>query len=275
MRRRWRTTTCFRAEVEALPPEERRPHLFTHIFAEGHATSKLPELLDVARAFGPDLIVYESGDLAAPAVAAALQVPVANHSFGVDGPVRGACSGPRSTWRRSGASVGAEPDEHAGAFRGLYIDVSPPSFAWEQPLGDSIRLGHVPVAQLDAPDWLDALEQPLVYVTLGTVFNRPATFRALLDGLDGSSALVTTGRNVDPDVARRPSRRTSGSSGSCRRRQILPRCAAVVAHAGSGSVIGSLAHGLPLVLVPQGADQFDNAARCAAPAPRSSCGRRS
>ena len=44
----------------------------------------------------------------------------------------------------------------------------------------------------------------------------------------------------------------------------MPRCAAVVAHAGSGSVIGSLAHGLPLVLVPQGADQFDNAARCAA-----------
>jgi UDP:flavonoid glycosyltransferase YjiC (YdhE family) len=46
--------------------------------------------------------------------------------------------------------------------------------------------------------------------------------------------------------------------------QVLPRCAAVVAHAGSGSVRGALGHGLPLVLVPQGADQFDNAARCAA-----------
>jgi UDP:flavonoid glycosyltransferase YjiC (YdhE family) len=45
---------------------------------------------------------------------------------------------------------------------------------------------------------------------------------------------------------------------------VLPRRAAVVSHAGSGSILGALAHGLSLVLVPQGADQFDNAARCAA-----------
>jgi UDP:flavonoid glycosyltransferase YjiC (YdhE family) len=44
----------------------------------------------------------------------------------------------------------------------------------------------------------------------------------------------------------------------------LPKCHAVVAHAGSGSVLAALAHGLPLVLLPQGADQFDNAATCTA-----------
>jgi len=253
----------FRAEVEALPHEERRPHGFTRIFAEGHAASKLPELLEVARAFDPDLIVYESGDLSAPVVAAALEVPVANHSFGVMVPfatVKRAAERMAPLWR----SVGAEPDDHAGAFRGLYIDLSPPSFSWEQPLGDSIRLGQVPAAQLDAPDWLDILEQPLVYVTLGTVFNRPEVLRTLLDGLDGSvSALVTTGRNVDPESLgdRRPNVRIERFVPQA---QVLPRCAAVVAHAGSGSVMGSLAHGLPLVLVPQGADQFDNAARCAA-----------
>ncbi|HYK06877.1 MAG TPA: nucleotide disphospho-sugar-binding domain-containing protein [Gaiellaceae bacterium] len=42
---------------------------------------------------------------------------------------------------------------------------------------------------------------------------------------------------------------------------VLPACSAVVAHAGSGSTLAALAHGLPLVLVPQGADQFENAAR--------------
>jgi UDP:flavonoid glycosyltransferase YjiC (YdhE family) len=35
-----------------------------------------------------------------------------------------------------------------------------------------------------------------------------------------------------------------------------------VSHAGSGSVIGALAHGLPMVLTPIGADQPHNAARC-------------
>jgi MGT family glycosyltransferase len=44
---------------------------------------------------------------------------------------------------------------------------------------------------------------------------------------------------------------------------ILPHCDAVVSHGGSGSVIGALAHGLPMVLIPMGADQPVNAARCA------------
>ncbi len=253
----------FRAAIQALPEGERRPHLFRRIFAEGHATSKLPELLEVARTWQPQAIVYESGDLAAPAVAAGLDLRSANHSFGVMVPLaaaRHAAEHMAPLWR----SVGAEPDEHAGAFRGLYVDLSPPSFAWEEPLGDSIRLGHVPEAQEDAPAWLDELEQPLVYVTLGTVFNKPDVLRQLLDGLDGSvSALVTTGRNVDPESlgSRPPNVRVERF---VPQEQVLPRCAAVVSHGGSGSVRGALALGLPLVLVPQGADQFDNAARCAA-----------
>jgi UDP:flavonoid glycosyltransferase YjiC (YdhE family) len=43
----------------------------------------------------------------------------------------------------------------------------------------------------------------------------------------------------------------------------MPHCDVVVSHGGSGSVIGALAHGLPMVLIPMGADQPMNAARCA------------
>lgn len=42
--------------------------------------------------------------------------------------------------------------------------------------------------------------------------------------------------------------------------EVLPHCAAVVCHGGSGTVLAALAHGIPLVCVPQGADQFVNAA---------------
>jgi UDP:flavonoid glycosyltransferase YjiC (YdhE family) len=45
---------------------------------------------------------------------------------------------------------------------------------------------------------------------------------------------------------------------------LLLRCDLVVSHAGSGSVVGALAHGLPMVLLPIGADQPLNAARCEA-----------
>jgi MGT family glycosyltransferase len=45
---------------------------------------------------------------------------------------------------------------------------------------------------------------------------------------------------------------------------LLPHCTLVVSHAGSGSVLGALAHGLPMVLIPLGADQPLSAARCEA-----------
>ena len=40
-----------------------------------------------------------------------------------------------------------------------------------------------------------------------------------------------------------------------------PRSAAVVTHGGSGTTLGALAFGVPLVLLPQGADQYANAER--------------
>jgi UDP:flavonoid glycosyltransferase YjiC (YdhE family) len=43
---------------------------------------------------------------------------------------------------------------------------------------------------------------------------------------------------------------------------VLPAASVVVSHAGSGSMLATLAHGLPSLVLPQGADQFDNAARC-------------
>ena len=46
--------------------------------------------------------------------------------------------------------------------------------------------------------------------------------------------------------------------------ELLPRASLVVSHGGSGSVLGALAHGVPLVLLPIGADQPYNAARCEA-----------
>ncbi|MBV8984333.1 MAG: glycosyltransferase, partial [Acidimicrobiia bacterium] len=39
-----------------------------------------------------------------------------------------------------------------------------------------------------------------------------------------------------------------------------PSCAAVVHHGGSGTTLGSVAYGLPQLVVPQGADNFLNGA---------------
>jgi MGT family glycosyltransferase len=47
-------------------------------------------------------------------------------------------------------------------------------------------------------------------------------------------------------------------------RTLLPDCALVITHAGLGAVMAALAHGVPLLCMPMGRDQHDNAARVAA-----------
>ncbi len=250
-----------RRKIFQLPPEQRRPLQFSGLFGRGHAPGKLPQLLPAAREWGADAIVFDSGDLAAPIAAAALGVPGVNHSFGAMIPfaaLERAAAAVEPLWREHGL----EPDPHAGAFRGLFVDLAPESFAWEQPLGRAIRMRPAPGAATAAPAWLDELGEPLVYVTLGTVWNRPELFRVVLDALDGDvSALVTTGRDVDPgELGPAPAR--VRLERFVPQAHVLPRAAAVVSHGGSGTTLGALAHALPLVLLPQAADQFDNAARC-------------
>jgi calicheamicin 3'-O-methyl-rhamnosyltransferase len=253
----------FREEIFRLPPEERRTHQFSTLFAKFHAPAKLPEVIGVARSWRADAIVFDSCDLAAPIGAAALGLPSVNHSFGAMIPLA-ALEASREYLEPLWRGEGLEPDPYAGAFRGLFVDLAPPSFAWEQPRGRVVHLRPVPDTAGTPPPWLDELESPLVYVTMGTVYNQPELFRPLLDGLDGhGSALVTVGRNVDPDElgALPPRVRVERFVPQA---HVLPRSAAVVSHGGSGTTLGALAHGLPLVLVPQAADQFDNAARAEA-----------
>ena len=250
----------YREQVFRLPEETRRPYHLSTLFAMIHAPAKLPELIGVARSWGAEAIVHDSCDLAAPIAAASLGLPSVNHSFGAMVPYK-ALEAVRQyvdpLWR----GEGLDPDPYAGAFRGLFVDLAPPSFAWEQPRGKVVRLRPVPGTAEVAPGWLDELEQPLVYVTMGTVFNQPELFRPLLDGLNGhGSALVTVGRNVEPeDLGPLPPR--VRVERFVPQAHVLRRATAVVSHGGSGTTLGALAHGLPLVLVPQAADQFDNAAR--------------
>jgi MGT family glycosyltransferase len=176
---------------------------------------------------------------------------------------------PLPTIERAGESVaelyrtvGLEPDRYGGAFRGLYVDIVPPALDGDRPLGPSIRL-RPQLEPADPPAWLGELLRPLVYATLGTVFNTPASFRPLLDALGEAEvgALVTVGRDVDPTElgAVPPNVRVERFVPQA---QVLPAASVVISHGGSGTLLGTLAAGVPLVLVPQGANQFENAMRC-------------
>ena len=251
----------YQEEIAAIPPLERRQHIYPRLFGRGHAPPKLPGLLRAGREWRPHVLVWESSDLAGPVAAAALGVPAVNHSFGAMVPLaalRRAEEAVLPLWRQVGI---LQPPPYGGAFAGLYVDTCPPSLAWEEPPGEAVLLGPASTPATGPPPWLDELARPLVYVTLGTVFNDPAVLGRLLAGLDEvPGALVTTGRDVDP-TALGPVPPHIRVERFVPQEDVLPACAAAVVHGGSGSTLAALAHGLPLVLVPQGADQFENAAR--------------
>jgi MGT family glycosyltransferase len=104
-------------------------------------------------------------------------------------------------------------------------------------------------------------DRPLVYLTLGTVNRDSALVGHLLEALAPMDlrVLVTVGPKGDPDaLGQQPSNVAVERFVS--QAAVLPLCDAVVSHAGSGTVLGTLALGLPQVCVPQMADQFRNSA---------------
>src|SRR5919109_5673917 len=71
--------------------------------------------------------------------------------------------------------------------------------------------------------------------------------------------LITTGPAVDPAVISAPDNVTV--TRWVRHADVLPHCSAVITHGGHGTVMKALIAGVPLVLVPLGRDQPDNAGR--------------
>jgi MGT family glycosyltransferase len=117
-----------------------------------------------------------------------------------------------------------------------------------------------------APAWIDRLpDRPTIYVTLGTVRNPLSIFRVLLAALAkvDCNVLATVGPDNDP-AALEPLPENAIVERYVPQSFLLPHSSAVIAHGGSGSILAAFAEGLPTLLVPQGADQFENAAQCAA-----------
>lgn len=256
-----------RAEILTLPPDERRAFIFPLLFGSIDAPAKIDALRSIVAAWEPALVVHDSCDLAAALAAAERDLPSINHSFGrMIPPAIVAAAEPvtEPLWRAAGMT----PLPYAGMFRGIFVDIAPPSFQTEK-VPDGVRVEHLRSASLDAPpterapDWLAELpERPTVYVTLGTVHNDLSVFRLLLEAFADvdCNVVATVGANKDPaELAPLPD--NARVERYISQALILPHADVVVSHGGSGSTLAALAYGLPILFVPQGADQFENAAQ--------------
>jgi UDP:flavonoid glycosyltransferase YjiC (YdhE family) len=241
-------------------------------FAGTAALERATGVRKLCESWHPDVVVSEEMDFGALVAAEALRIPYATViSIG-----SGAFVWPELVRDRLIAlrnEHGLPPDpELSMLHRYLVISPFPPSFRDPaNPLPPNAHPIRAVAADRTAGDedvssWLASrASRPLVYFTLGTIFNLESgdLFERVLAGLRELSmdVVVTVGRDLEPRVlGAQPSNVYVRSY--IPQSALLPHCDLVVSHAGSGSVIGALAHGLPMVLLPIGADQPFNAARC-------------
>jgi MGT family glycosyltransferase len=106
----------------------------------------------------------------------------------------------------------------------------------------------------------------LVYFTLGTIFNLESgdLFERVLAGIRDLpiNLIATVGNEIDPSEFG-PQPANIQITQYIPQAAILPHCTLAIVHGGSGSVMGALAYGVPMVIIPLGADQPHNADRCA------------
>lgn len=123
-------------------------------------------------------------------------------------------------------------------------------------------------AVLDDPTWAEGDwtpppgDEPLVLVALSSTFqDQAATLQRIVDGLGTLPvrAVVTTGPALDPAALAAPANVTVVAAAP--HSAVLARAAAVITHGGHGTVVRALAAGVPLLVLPHGRDQGDNAVR--------------
>ncbi|MFE7415476.1 glycosyltransferase, partial [Streptomyces laurentii] len=241
------------------------PAVAAELFAGARVDLTADAALAAARAFGPDLIVAEATDYVGPLVAAALEVPYAKLAFGPLLPAEF-------------TDVFDAVAERRFKERGLtppvpswYLDPCPEllqSPGWQPPRGhlplrpEAHQGSRTPESGLTTPRATGGAK-PKVLLSFGTVFAEPAVLRPVIDALAPEADLVVTLGLTATAADYGDGLDHVEFVGFTPLAELLRGIDLVVTHGGAGTTLGTISRGLPMVVVPQGADQFVQAAAVA------------
>jgi UDP:flavonoid glycosyltransferase YjiC (YdhE family) len=247
----------------AGPPRQRRPAAFAGIFATVAAPRMAADLEPIVDRVRPQVVVHEVAELASAPIARQAGVPSVSLAFsGLLPPSVVAAAAPAiaPVWEARGLAV---PDD-LGLFDDLYLHPFPGVFGQRPEVVNvhPLRPEHADGGDgFPSPAWLLALgnDRPAVWVTFGTEMATAAPWSSILEAAGAMEAdVVCTVGNLDPSVL-------GATPGNVRveryipQRFLLDRVAAVVSHGGANTALAVAARGLPQVVVPLGADQWENA----------------
>lgn len=243
-------------DVASLSAEERSRRVIPDFFVGICA----PALLDDAERlleWRPDVVIREEGEFAGSVLAALAGVPCVDHGWGPMRPreqVEAATRALAPIWEQAGLESSAS----GGAYEWLYLDPCPPSLQFAH--ADEVASRHpirpaTPRPSADTrPAWLSGLGDRVAYVTLGTV----ATFTADTEFLKAATealrdedveVVVTVGPHGDPAaLGEQPA--SVHVERFVPQSEVLAHCVVAVTNGGSGSMLGALSAGVPLLVVP-------------------------
>lgn len=266
----WRADQLTRAFPDAPPPGPARSVWVNRLFRFTTARAMAPDLVAIAGDFRPDLFVREGIEYGGCLAAELLGLPHATagaHWFRPQAPL----NAPLDALRQD-LGLAADP---AGTELYRYLALAPMPPSWVASDEEAPPTAHFirPTSPRDddafeALPWLKAMPagRPLVHATLGTteVTRLPGLYEAILAGLrdEPVNLVVGVGRHRTPDDFG-PQPPHVHLAQHLPHRTLLPRCDLVITHGGFGTIMGCLAAGVPMVVIPVQGDQPRNARRCA------------
>jgi UDP:flavonoid glycosyltransferase YjiC (YdhE family) len=259
------------ARVPALSPDEQNEVVIREVFGRLDTGASLPRLRDACREWRPDVVVREVNEYGSALAAELHGLPHARVAVGLSAMEEQALSICAVVLDELRGRAGLPADPNADALRRTpYMTLFPSSFEDPAAPGQPCTLRfRDPAWDLSTGDaWLEEAA-PLVYMTFGSVAGAmPMAAHLYVVALEAVGGLpvrvvLTVGRGADPEAF-------ADAPANVRvepwvpQAEVLAQAGAVVCHAGSGSTLGALAAGVPLVAVPLFADQPFNARRIAA-----------
>jgi UDP:flavonoid glycosyltransferase YjiC (YdhE family) len=249
--------------ISELPVEEQADFAARQLFGAG-GRDRARDVLELLQTWRPDLVVHDMMELGSAAAAESAVIPHAVHGYGPMIPGAADFASAIGSAMADGGLV----DPVAAVFDSPYLDICPPGLRGTGPMPWRAVMPLRPSAgeidrETELPPELASLPHPdTVYVTLGTIMNQaPDVFRSVIDGAARLpvNLLVTTGPGFDPALLG-PVPEAVVTAPFLPQAAVLPLCRAVVSHAGAGTLLGALCHGLPQLCLPQSTDQPFNAA---------------
>jgi UDP:flavonoid glycosyltransferase YjiC (YdhE family) len=258
--------------VRSLSNEDSAEPAIQDMFVHTYAAAALRDMFRLVKSWRPDVVLRESTEFASSLAAEHHGVPQVRIGF--------ALSAANEDWILALAApaldelrerIGMALDPNAARMRATPCLTQSPGLIDLPGAHELAPVHRYRVEREEAPaalpDWWNGSDDPLVYLSFGTVLPQdgyPDMYRAAIDALDGLPIrlLVTIGRGQNPAALGElpPSVHVEEWVPQA---AVMPHAQAVVGHGGAGTTLAALAGGVPTVFLPVFADQPINAARVA------------